>query len=302
MLESNSSGDCVKWTLTSGDVTVEITATLDDAGTVSFNYELVSGTADLNGFYLDLDNDGGAIRRLDGGNNMNGSDSDGDKLDGFDFAQVIGTVGGNDADTTSGTVTVSMSDLGITSLAELANAEVGIRATSVGEDREGSLKLAGTGEVCKDDDPGTEITLDFPNCEAGLTSMTLVFLRPDGVAGGDYNLDGYRAVTVEFTPEVPTDADTFINDLIADLMAQDEFLSGDTSILKGAFLYCADDDVDFFYYANFNANGEAPDILPGATINDDGTISPDGAIDVSYAAALDSDGFHFTELTADLIV
>ena len=87
------SAGTAKWTLSSGDVTVEVTATLDGAGNVTFNYELVSGIADLNGFFIDIGNDGGAISKIAGGNNMNGSDADGDKLDGFDFAQALGSVG-----------------------------------------------------------------------------------------------------------------------------------------------------------------------------------------------------------------
>jgi len=140
--------DSVKWTLTSGDVTVEVIATDDGFGNITFTYELVSGIADLNGFFIDIGNDGGDISKLSGGNNMKGSDSDGDRLDGFDIAEEIGTVGGNDEDTTSGTLTFTMAELGISSLAELADAEIGIRATSVGEDREDSLKLADTGTYC----------------------------------------------------------------------------------------------------------------------------------------------------------
>lgn len=304
MVTEPTSGDCVKWTLTSGDVVVEITATLDGSGNVNFNYDLVSGTADLNGFYIDLANDGGDIKRLEGGNNMNGSDTDGDKLDGFDWATIIGTTGGNDADTTSGSITVSMAELNITSLADLADSELGIRATSVGDDREGSLKLADTGELCEDEpDPETEIILDFPACDAGLTSITLVFLQPDGAVRGDFNLDSYRTVSVDFTTAVPADADAFINDLVADLIAQDQFLTEDVSILKGAFLYCeGESGTEFFHYGGFNANGETSDYPIGLVVNPDGTIGPDGAIDGSYSAALGADGFAFTELTADLMV
>ncbi|MCT4372820.1 hypothetical protein CLG85_021935 [Yangia mangrovi] len=84
----------VTWQLTAGDVSVLVTATDDGSGNITFKYELVGGIADLNGFFIDIDNDGGVFRSLGGGNNMNGSDSDGDKLDGFDFAAQIGTVGG----------------------------------------------------------------------------------------------------------------------------------------------------------------------------------------------------------------
>ena len=147
--------DSVVWTLTFGAETVVVTATADSSGNLTFQYELTSGTADLIGFYIDVDNDGGAITGLGQGNNMNGSATNGgESLNGFDHAEIIGTTGGNDPDNTSGSITgYTLGQFGYSTLSELAATQIGIRAQSVGEDRSGSLKLAGTGEFCPDTPP-----------------------------------------------------------------------------------------------------------------------------------------------------
>lgn len=49
MVTETPAGECANWTLKSGDVVVEITASLDESGAVTFDCDLVSGVADLNG-------------------------------------------------------------------------------------------------------------------------------------------------------------------------------------------------------------------------------------------------------------
>lgn len=314
MSEPTTDEGCVKWTLTAGDVTVEVVAMQNDAGEIVFSYELLSGIADLNGLYLDLGNDGGDIRKLEGGNNMNGSDTDGDKLDGFDWAAIIGTVGGSDADTTSGTKTMTLAEmakLGITSLADLDGAEIGIRATSVGEDREDSLKLADTGTYCDpepepedpcDQDSGdgsVTDTGDFPNGHAPATRLTLVFApETDGEgnwwpATGDQNDDWYYTVQINLSGDVSTDPDDYFQQLVADLTAADANV-GDASIVKGVFIETDCDDTDFFYYY-YNANSTLPDELPhGFEIDPiDGTVGPVAMIDASFDATYVDDTFVF---------
>ncbi len=111
-------------------VKIEVDAVQTATG-IQFTIDLVDGIADLNGFFLDLQGNGGPIITLGGGNTMSGTA-------GFDYAVVIGTVGGNDADTTHAVVTIN----GLT-IGDLENAKIGIRATSVGDCREDSLKLVG---------------------------------------------------------------------------------------------------------------------------------------------------------------
>ncbi|TAL40257.1 MAG: VWA domain-containing protein [Alphaproteobacteria bacterium] len=111
---------------------VEVTGVQTSSG-IQFTVKVLSGIADLNGFYLDIGGDGGPITALGSGNNMN-------PTAGFDYAVNLGTVGGSDPDCTNITFTINN-----ISLADIDNALIGIRATSVGTNREGSVKL--TGEV-----------------------------------------------------------------------------------------------------------------------------------------------------------
>jgi hypothetical protein len=158
----SSTTDMAKWTLSGGGLIVNITAVMNADGSVTLTYALdeASVQADLQGMFIDFGNDGGAMTSVGSkSNNMNGSDTDGDKLNGFDMGTVLGTVGGSDADNTAGSWTISAADLakwGIDGLEELATAEIGIRATSVGDNRDGSVKLANTGEFCPGDDGGDD--------------------------------------------------------------------------------------------------------------------------------------------------
>jgi hypothetical protein len=79
------------WTFTAGDVEVKVVATIV-GGEVVFNFEVVKGTADLNGAFFDWMGDGGSVKNVEGekANNMNGSDSDGNKILGFDEAVKLG--------------------------------------------------------------------------------------------------------------------------------------------------------------------------------------------------------------------
>ncbi len=117
------------------DSTLGVTVEVDSvqvAGGVQFTVKVLSGTADLNGFYLDYHGDGGPITSIGPGNNMDGTDTS------YDYATALGSVGGNDANVTNTTFTVS----GIT-LQDIEGATVGIRATSAGPNGSGSLKLVG---------------------------------------------------------------------------------------------------------------------------------------------------------------
>jgi len=250
---SEYSGDMVKWTLSGGGVIVNITAKMNADGSVTLSYGLDESSvqADLNGIFIDFDNDGGAITSIGSkANNMNGSDSDGDTLDGFNLAESLGSVGGSDADHTSGSWTISAGDLknfNITSLKDLANAEIGIRATSVGDDREESVKLADTGVYCPEDTPTDDYPADFP-----LSNATLIFKATDETAGLDKNGDGYVAVKIDDWDFGKIDFDDYEGAVLAKLasehgLSEDDFLG---VVLKGGtgdtlFYSYGDDDPDF---------------------------------------------------------
>lgn len=298
-----------KWVLASADATVEITATIV-GGNVVFNYALVSGVADLNGFYIDINNDGGKIKSLGGGNNMNGAGADGDKLDGFDYATALGTVGGNDADNTSGTVTVSLSALKITSLDQLATAEVGIRATSVGEDREGSLKLAGTGEVCVPPEPedlcdrpldGASVSGWIEMQDAQITQLTLNFYDLSGAHKGDTSGDWYYSVAINVPAEMGEDPDAYLDQLVAMLIEQDVFVES-TDWLKSVVVTDCHGNRTNYNTRDFNqddpANPESPDHLPWTVYGDlDHVLTPEtdiaGHTDATYQVELSGDSFVF---------
>lgn len=271
------STDMTKWTLAGGGVIVNVTAKMNADGSVTLSYALdeKSTQADLNGLFIDFGNNGGAISSIDSkANNMNGSDTDGDALNGFDMATVLGSVGGSDADHTSGTWTISAADLtkfGVTSLEQLATAEIGIRATSVGIDREGSVKLADTGEYC----PGKTPTDDYP-AEFPLSNATLIFQSTDETASLDKNGDGYIAVKIDGWDLGKLDFDDYEDAVLAkladDLGVSEEALLG--VILKGG-------NDSTLFYANGDDNPDA-DAFPSAP---DGWSSTDANYWLNYPPA-----------------
>ncbi len=116
-------------------VEIQVLASQTASG-VEFTVKLVSGTADLNGFFLDVDGNGGSIFSIgESANNMSGTS-------GFDYAKVLGTVGGSDPAVTQATFTIS----GIT-LEDVDGGKIGIRATSAGSGGSQSLKLVGDSDV-----------------------------------------------------------------------------------------------------------------------------------------------------------
>lgn len=295
----------VSWTLDAKGVTIDVTAMLDDKGNVVFSYELNEGRADLTGFYLDLNNDGGKITSVGCGDDMRGRDAEGHRLDGFDFAQKIGKPGGRDGQTTEGQVVVSLEELGVSSLEELAGAELGIRATSVGKCGSDSLKLAETGTYTETtpgpDLPGGEIILNFPNNEAGPTTLTLVYgahyseeLGDWQQPYGDQNEDWLYSIQLKTDVALPTDLDSYIEILLEDLRAVDANVT-DHSLLKGVFIEAPGAATDFYYYSVYNANGEESDNIPGDFTIDPETgevLSPE-LIDVSYDLSATGDQFLF---------
>ncbi|WP_299845890.1 hypothetical protein [uncultured Paracoccus sp.] len=306
-----------KWVLSSGGVSVEVIATILD-GNVVFKYQLLSGKADLNGFFIDVNNDGGSITKVgSNANNMNGSDTDGDKLDGFDYAKALGSVGGNDADNTAGTVTVSLSALKITSLDQLANAEIGIRATSVSGAAGGatSLKLADTGEVrhpepvdlCDRPLDGPDVAGKIEMQDAQITNLTLSFYNVDDGNGGyqptpgDTSGDWYYTVSINVPAEMGEDPDAYLDQIVALLVEQDPFIDR-SDILKSVIVTDCRGDQANYNIADFAQdnplNPEAPDSLPWTVFNDQDhilTAETDvaGHTEATYTLEMQNDSFAF---------
>jgi hypothetical protein len=204
-------------------VKIEISAMETEDG-VMFQIKLLEGVADLNGFFIDIDNDGGDVTSIGSkANNMNGSDCEGVKLDGFDFAWVLGTVGGNDDDYTSGFVFLK----GYT-LDDVYGAQLGIRATSVGDDRDGSLKLTAIAEEPEPPcDNFPELTRDISHITLYFKYDTLVATPPKGDVGGD----GYYTVKIDEWPDGidgTRDLDDNFDAILAWVIANDPYVGEDT--------------------------------------------------------------------------
>ncbi|MEZ0226489.1 MAG: Ig-like domain-containing protein [Alphaproteobacteria bacterium] len=153
--------------------TVEVTG-VQTSGGVQFTVKVLSGIGDLNGFYLDFGGDGGPITALGSGNNMN-------PTAGFDYAVNLGSVGGSDADVTNITFTVDN-----ISLSDLEGALIGIRATSVGTNREGSVKLTGevdTTTVHNDTTDVFQYTLTDSDGDEDTALLTFNGITPDFTVG-----------------------------------------------------------------------------------------------------------------------
>ncbi len=139
----------------------EVKITLDDMinpGSVKFTVEVIDPIADLRGVWLDISDDAllsglsilGAditqtvidannVNNLGGGNNLNG----GGTLAPFDIGLEIGAPGIGMGDDFLMTMFTVSHDTETLTLDNFGNLDLGVRLTSVGENREGSSKLAG---------------------------------------------------------------------------------------------------------------------------------------------------------------
>ncbi|MCT4372819.1 hypothetical protein CLG85_021930 [Yangia mangrovi] len=202
-------------------------------------------------------------------------------------------LGGNDADTTCGTISYTLAQLGVDNLEDLADAEIGIRATSVGEDREGSLKLADTGEY---QPPCEEPSDDFPEWSQNISNLTLIFNQTAGDTKPKSELDGYYTVKIDVPEELGDDPDAYIEDLLSALISHDPNLDSDADlmgiVIKGGLA-----TTQYFAYGDYNSNGTAPDPLPegiGFSLpGDKGNVEPINNIDTGYVLSLSGDDFLF---------
>lgn len=190
----------------------------EDNGSGGVNFEIKSvgtNTADydLNGFFVDVGDDGGTLTSIGGkANNMIGSSADGTKLDGFDYGAALGSVGGNDTDWNSGTFTID----GL-NFEDLDGAQLGLRLTSVGPSGT-SLKLVGDAEI--PDEPPEES--NFPELDKDISNVVLYFQTTEGDVKPSPDGDGYYTVKIDnVAEEASDDFDDWLADVQTYLIAND---------------------------------------------------------------------------------
>lgn len=179
---------------------------------------------DLNGFFLDTGNEGGAVTSVEGSkaNNMKGGNNDG-----YDYAVGLGSVGGKDEDWTSGDIFIA----GLT-LESLMGADAGLRATSYGPNGEGSLKLVADYTPPEGPPPGGEHFPEYP------ISNVVFYFKADGDLdpNGDVKPtggDGWYVVKFDVAAgaTVSPDLDDWYQDAWDWLIANDAYVTADTELV-----------------------------------------------------------------------
>jgi hypothetical protein len=266
-------------TVTDGNgLKVEVYAT-EVSGGVQFTVKVVEGFADLRGFFLDVgDSTSGLSVDYSGAskignesvtsaggkdNNMNGSGET------FDVGIEIGTAGIGKDDISEVTFTVQ----GIT-LDQLDELSFGVRATSVGESREDSVKLVGTFDI-----PEDEPQDDFPVWAQDISHTVLYFdtnagdRAQDGTGHADTN-DGVYTVKIDEW-DGSRDLDDSIDAIVEWLVTNDPVVTEDT-VLLGAHIKGGVQATQYYAYGDGNLNGTDPDSSPT------GALVEGRAIDTSY--------------------
>lgn len=295
--------ETVTWTLAGGGVEVEVTATLDGNGNVVFDFGTDATNIDLTGFYLDINNDGGKYAAANWLDWMTGSDSDGDRLDGWDFAATIGTLWSCDTSTTSGTLSVSMAQLGITSLSDLDGAEVGFNSVVKSGWCSSLLRLADTGTAHYADNggvDGTPVAGYIEMADSQIDSVILNFYVNGEPAphAGDQNGDWYYSVKVDVPEWASEDPDAYLDQLVAKLIETDPNLDANSG-LKSVIVIEADGDMtNYGTSIGTSDNGELPDGLPWNVFNDfdhmlDDNTDIAGGIEAYYDLSGSTDMFLF---------
>jgi hypothetical protein len=230
-----------------------------------------TGNIDIIGFYLDYDGDGGAIDSLGQGNNMQGSDNEGDAIQGFDFAFETGDNGLPE------TLTPIVLDVPNVTQAQIEDALVGIRGQSTGADQLGSLKM-----VVPPDLPPPPPEDYFPDLEKDISNVVFYFK-----VGGDDGLDpscdrivdGFYTVKIDnVASAADDDFDEWYQDALDYIIQTDDCVDASDSVLgvaiksgknafaagTGVYSVATTNDTAFFK-VDGNANGSAPDAVPSGT-------------------------------------
>ena len=231
---------------------------------------------DLNGFFIDLGGNGGPITTLGGGNNMSGADNTGILMDGYDIAVALGTVGGNDQDFTDDYVIVAYDpDKSFTGVASLDGSDAGLRATSYGADREGSLKMTA---LYNNEGPPPPPD-HFPEWSQNISNIVLYF---DTAAGdtGRWGKDGFYTVKIDEVPGCASDdLDDWLAGVLAYLAENDAIIQQHDPKLLGVAIKGGNQPSRYF---ELDGNPYDIDVAPTPT----GTQVTDKNIDRTYDYAL----------------
>ena len=245
-------------------------------GGVSMTVKVMEGVADLRGFFMDVGDstagvsvDGVASQDLKIGdesvttvgtrdNNMNGTGET------FDVGVEIGTSGIGRDDVSQAHFTLE----GVT-LEQLDGLTFGVRATSVGEERDDAVKLLGEFDTVPEPqpeeppveppaDPSSETPTEvpaptpvptpsiggnFPQLPDDITSIVLYYNTP----AGDTNGDGIYAAKVQnVTMVVEDDLDLWLIDATNYLVNNDPNVDSSTDLLGVAITHGADGATEYY--------------------------------------------------------
>jgi hypothetical protein len=212
---------------------------------------------DVNALYWGDDDGKGdfeGFKKKDSSLNMNG---EGSQYEGeavlWDKADKISSPGSKDAGFISAGGTKEF-ELSMTAEEFEALVYFGIRATSVGEDGEDSLKLVGKPEDCPPEED--DCTDFFPDMDKGISHVTFVWSydpdkAPEGLTDLDKNGDGYITVKIDIPGskddepadlgECGNDLDTWYKAALADIYASDKYKVLLNADFEGAYIKSGND-------------------------------------------------------------
>lgn len=255
-------------TVTDGNgLVINIYATEIEGGGFTLRVEVAEGYADLRGFFLDgataTSSSLGALdTTLAKDVNMNGTGVT------FDNAYEIGSAGMGKDDI--GEVTFTFGG----SLADLDNADFGIRATSVGataDSRGDSVKLVG-----KFDIPEPPVVEDhFPDFDKDISHFTMYF----DVETGDtkYDADGVYTVKMDVPGKFDDDLDNSIDKVLDYLIANDPYVTSADQLLgvaiKGGNVGTADGSYDTYFAMDGDNTANLTDVPTDKKNDGDETVT-----------------------------
>lgn len=254
-------------------------------GGVGLTVKVMEGVADLRGFFMDVGEstagvsvDGVASQDVKIGdesvttvgtrdNNMNGTGET------FDVGVEIGTSGYGRDDVSQAHFTLE----GVT-LAQLDGLTFGVRATSVGEDRDDAVKLLGEFNIPEPEvqeppvelppvvtppaEPPAETPVptpsiggNFPQLPDDITSITLFYNTPAGDITGD---SLYAAKVDNVSWIVEDDLDLWLIDVTTYLQNQDSNVDDSTQLLGVAITHGADGTTEYYAMDDNPGSDTAP--------------------------------------------
>lgn len=263
-------------------VTIDVTATLNHDGSIVVDYGVADGSAglDIIGVFFDFFNDGGNVTKAGEGKGSNANNMN-NYGDGFDVAFEEGKAGLGDGANTKGKITFSAEDLfkfgfvdtdenetevpltGADLMKAFALTEIGIRATSTGDDGEGSLKVGAVGKYHDGNGDGDDWFPDFKDFTARDISNVVVYFN---IGEGDdcvvytVKIDSWDKVSVS------NDLDDSWEAILAYIIANDDNVDEDTPVL-GAAIKGGQEEL-FFGVGDFDtgqrdeAGNNLPEVLP----------------------------------------